>query len=439
MFTDASAELLPRRASGEWSYNASPPIQDNVVTAGSRQYVLWIDDQRTPVVAARNGSLLKWQVFPLSAIPGNPLKAPADEDGHNFFSMAVDADGYLHVSGNHHYQKLRYVRSSKPHSIESWEPGVMVGADEDVVTYPQFFQLPDRTLYFLFRDGAPGRGDCFLNRYDTASQTWKRLHKLVDGRSDHLSFYPNHISTRDGSIHIMGVWRARGGAHLNRDIVYFRSDDEGRTWVQADGSPQQIPVRVVNADIAVATAEDSGLVNSAGLEVDEQGRPHGAFQMYDADGYTQLFHIWHDGQRWHKDQATALTHRMQFLGGFTDNRVSHPAVITSRRGDVFILYRAHERGDVIRVVDVTPGRERCEFTLEQPSPLDFWNVLFDTRGLYEQDRLTMLVVPTGHPQDPEISKRLSDWSSVGATLVASKISKLLAAAEDCRAHEVVET
>jgi L-arabinose isomerase len=44
----------------------------------------------------------------------------------------------------------------------------------------------------------------------------------------------------------------------------------------------------------------------------------------------------------------------------------------------------------------------------------------------------MLIVPTGHPQDPEVSQRLSEWSSVGATLVATKMSKLRAAADNCR-------
>jgi len=413
----ADSSSLPRPANGEWTYNASPAIQDNLVTAGRYQFAVWVDERRHPVVARRLRTSAKWEHYDLARVPGNPLNAPTAEDGHNFYSLAVDSRGYLHLSGNHHADPLNYIRSTRPWDITSWRAASVVGANEDVVTYPKFLQLPNRTLFFLYRDGSPGNGDTYLSRYDAQTQRWRRLHKLVDGKSDGLNFYPNHVSTRDGQIHIMGVWRGNDGAHTNRDVTYFRSADGGQTWSHADGKRQPVPVRIGNADIALETpATSSGLLNGGGLEVDTKGWPHGALMMYDSRGRTQQFHIWHDGRRWHHDPVTTLTHRMKFEGGFTDNRIGHPSVITSRRGDVYVLYRAQERGDVLRAVDVTPGRKRCEMTLPVESALDFWNPVFDTWALYAYNRVSLLVVPTGHPQDPVVSQHLDDWQSVPATV-----------------------
>ena len=42
----------------------------------------------------------------------------------------------------------------------------MTGKDEDDVTYPEFYRMPDGDLLFAYRSGASGRGNLVLNRYD---------------------------------------------------------------------------------------------------------------------------------------------------------------------------------------------------------------------------------------------------------------------------------
>lgn len=428
----AKQETLPHAASGEWTYNASPTIQDNVVTADGRQYVVWVGDDRHPIIAGRDTGSDTWGTFDLADVPDNPLLAPTAEDGHNFYSLGIDAEGYLHVAGNVHANKLRYVRSKRPHTLDAWEDAGMIGPDEGRVSYPKFFNLPDGTLLFLYRDGVAGDGDTFLNRYDPTAGQWGRVHKLVDGGSDSVSFYPNHVSTRDGSIHIAGVWRS-GSPNTARDVTYLRSDDGGDTWVQADGTPQTIPLRHGNGDVALPTApEGSGLLNGGGLEVDTDGRPHVAQLMYDERGRTQVFHIWHDGTRWRYEAATRVTHRMDLESeaGYPDNRTGHPSIATTAAGGTFILYRAHEHGQQLRAIDVTPDRQRCEFTLAE-TRVDFWNPVFDTRALYDHDRLDFLVVPTGHPQAMD-DEQLSEWSSVAAALVSVTGEDLEVLADHCR-------
>ena len=47
--------------------------------------------------------------------------------------------------------------------------------NETSVTYPQFLTLPNGDLLFLYRVGASGGGNTFLNRWSLASQTWTNV------------------------------------------------------------------------------------------------------------------------------------------------------------------------------------------------------------------------------------------------------------------------
>ncbi len=45
------------------------------------------------------------------------------EDAHNGVAMAVDSLGYIHIAGNVHEERLRYIRSTNPDDITAWESG----------------------------------------------------------------------------------------------------------------------------------------------------------------------------------------------------------------------------------------------------------------------------------------------------------------------------
>lgn len=61
-------------------------------------------------------------------------------DSHNYLTMAVDSENYLHLSGNMHVDPLIYFRSHIPLDINSLECiPAMTGERESRATYPLFF------------------------------------------------------------------------------------------------------------------------------------------------------------------------------------------------------------------------------------------------------------------------------------------------------------
>jgi len=70
-------------------------------------------------------------------------------DSHNYISMIVDDDGYIHLVGNMHSSHLKYFGSSIPFDIHSMQAlDTMTGKDEDVTTYPEFMRGPSQGTNF---------------------------------------------------------------------------------------------------------------------------------------------------------------------------------------------------------------------------------------------------------------------------------------------------
>ena len=128
------------------------------------------------------------------------------KDAHNSISMAVDVEGYLHLSWDQHDTPLRYAKSKEPLSLELGEELSMTGLYEDKVTYPEFQNLKDGSLLFLYRSGASGRGNLVVNRYNPDTGQWKQLHNnLIDGQQKRSAYWQTHVD--EYGIHLSWVWR----------------------------------------------------------------------------------------------------------------------------------------------------------------------------------------------------------------------------------------
>ncbi|WP_255520223.1 BNR-4 repeat-containing protein [Paenarthrobacter sp. YJN-D] len=133
-------------------------------TGGGKRYAVWYNESGALIIGKRTLPNGAWTTFDLSTVAANPLVLPVDNDPHNSASIIVDAAGYIHVAANMHGDVLRYVRSTNPHDITAWTAPGMTGLNEAQMTYTRFALHPDGTVFFLYRDGASGFGDLFLNK-----------------------------------------------------------------------------------------------------------------------------------------------------------------------------------------------------------------------------------------------------------------------------------
>lgn len=423
--------LLAASANNVANCNSLPFTQDPLATDGERQYAVWVSGpRRSPLVSMRSLPDGPWAApQDLAALPESAFAAPTRLDPHNSYALGIDADGRLHVAGNHHNEPLRYMRSA-PGALDLWERGSMIGSEEESVTYPAFVRLGDGSLLFFHRDGRAGHGDVYLNRLGPGEREWSRLGKLVEGRSSDESPYLNHVVVSPaGAVHVSGCFRGRGGAVANRDVWHALSEDGGATWRGAAGERLELPLRHETAPLAVATeSRGSGLVNQMGMGVDARGRPHVSYFRYDEQGATQVALASHDGKAWSSRDLARLSHRMETETPIVDASVARPAIVCTADGDVWAVFRArhdgrHGRASVIRC---TPGWPLRELRLYDGA-LGSWEPTIDSSALRERDELHLLL--TVAPPYGEERIRVAEWERRAIGVLSVGAGELCAAAE----------
>lgn len=389
-----SLSRLPVNASGIISYNGSAHIQDNVTTFNGRQYAVWWGADTKAYIGVKTLPDGAWSTFCLSDVSGNPF-GTAVLDAHNALTVAVDSTGVIHVFGNQHNSALKYMKSTAAGSITGWATASMVGTNETSMTYPSPVRGTDGTLYFWYREGLSGSGDNYLNRYDTVSGTWARVGKIFDGQASSENAYLNHVAPGpDGAFHLFFTWRGTGYASSNQDFCYAKVMADG-TARRSDGTAQTVPITHANCEVVIDTAPSgSGIINQQGADVDAQGRPHATTWLYDSSGNTQIRHVWHDGTTWHNDQVTDLTVPVDLNVSVFQPALSRSQVVCPAQGGTYVIYRCayNGKGNVLRMIDVTPERPRLEFPICNID-LGDWEPTIDTQALKTRNELSMLLIP----------------------------------------------
>lgn len=338
----ADAQLLPiGDAWAKNSVNVTIFRNDPITTIGEKQYATYYNADGHVVIAERTIGQTAWTptVTPLTGKVA---------DAHNVISMIADGDGYLHLSWDHHGDPLRYARSKAPGSTE-FETLPMSGKTETNVTYPQFFKLADGNLIFVYRDGASGRGNLAINRYDTKTKTWSQMHaNLISGENKRNAYWQACVDGK-GSIHMSWVWRESGDVATNHDICYARSDDGGKTWVKSDGKSYTLPITAATAEIAAPVPQKQELINQTSMCTDTDGHPIIATYFRPvAAKVVQYFIVRHDGTKWQTIQATERKTSFSLSGGGSKQiPISRPQVLARNadgKSGVWIIFRDTERG-----------------------------------------------------------------------------------------------
>ncbi len=253
-----------------------------VVSFRGATYFVWINsDNRPKVGVIKNGMVSSSYLSSNSAYT-------IRNDGHHYFSMGVDKNGYLHVTGDMHnyptgydqvnypaeYQNkiIMYWVSSQPESIASFD---FVGGDAARAmpgygfSYHSFAHDQDRELYFMARikvhkgGHQPGEMGVGMFRYDSNTRAWTALGGLApssttaiyksvmwenNGESDNGGWYQGYRASMyfdlDNRAHFAACVVNDQASPDPTHALYGRSDDRGVSFKRADGSAVTPPLRV---------------------------------------------------------------------------------------------------------------------------------------------------------------------------------------------------
>lgn len=389
-----NVKVVPVGATG-WaksSVNAVVFRSNSLITQGDTQYVAFYDGDGSVVVGKRKVGDAHWQ------LKTSQYKGQA-KDAHNCISIGVDGKGVLHMVWDLHNQKLRYVQSKAPGSLELMDEMPMTGQGENRVTYPQFYSLPDGDLLFLYRDGASGNGNAMLNRYDVQSGQWSSVqHPLVAGGGQRNA-YLNTLAIDDkGGIHLSWVWRDTPDVATNHDICYAFSPDQGKTWQKSTGEKYILPITIDNAEVAWSVPKNSELINQTSMTVDGAAHPYIAtYWRVAGTDVPQYQLVWHDGTKWRHSQVSQRTQAFRLSGGGTKKiPMSRPQIVASKDGAVHVIFRDEELGNGISVASSSDSAHANWTTVNLlDDRLGAWEPTFDSNLWAQKGQLNLFVQRVG--------------------------------------------
>lgn len=367
----------------------------SLATHGDTQYIAYYDGDGFVTLGKRKLGSDEWTLH-RTQYKGNV------KDGHNVISMGVDGDGYIHVSFDHHGYPLRYAKSVAPGSLELGDKIPMIGTDEQDVTYPEFYTLADGDMIFAYRSGASGRGNLVLNRYDTKTGKWSRVHDvLIDGEGERNAYWQMFADPK-GTLHLSWVWRETWLVETNHDLCYAKSDDGGKTWKRSDGTLYQLPITQASAEKAWEIPQNSELINQTSMTADAQGNPFIATYWRDRNSDVPQYRlVWHDGKKWNMSTVGERKTPFSLSGGGTKMiPIARPRIVSDGKKACYI-FRDEERGSKVSVA-YTPKLGKKDWTVTDMTDfsVDAWEPSHDL-NLWNDRRKLNVYVQASHQGDGE--------------------------------------
>lgn len=305
---------------------AGHPVGFCLYTDGNRQYIAYYNAERQTVLGQRN---LADDKFELHVLPATTRETAGGTstvvgwDSHNFLTLGIDKDGYIHLSGNVHVNPLTYFRSKNPNDISAMEQIFeMVGTEEKRTTYPHFMLTKEGELLYHYRDGGSGNGNEIYNIYNCENKSWKRLldTPLTDGQGLMNAYQSQPTLMKDGWYHMYWVWRDTPDCSTNHDLSYMKSPDL-KNWFDAFGAPISMPATLSQKSLIVDPIPvEGGIINlAARLVLDKKNRPVFVYHKFDSAGNTQLYVAQIKSNKWEYNVITNWDYRWFFSGGGSIN------------------------------------------------------------------------------------------------------------------------
>ncbi len=330
------------------SVNGTIFRKNSVTSFNGNQFVSYYDSSGYVVLAKRSLDSNKWKI--------NTTQHSGDiEDAHNVISIGVDGNGYVHMAWDHHGHPLRYSMSTDSLGITMGEKQSMIGTLESVVTYPEFFRLPDGDLLFIYRDGWSGNANCVINKYSIKDKEWVRLHdNLISGQSTRSAYWQSCVDS-NGVIHVSWVWRESSDVSSNHDMCYARSSDGGVTWCKSTGEQYTIPIKASTAEKICTIPQNSELINQTSIFANSDSRPYiASYWTEENTGKPQYQIIYLDkDSNWQLKTFSNRASTFSLSGSGTKKiPISRPQVLVNNSGEksiVYMIYRDSERDSKVSI------------------------------------------------------------------------------------------
>lgn len=374
-----------------WANNSVNAVifrRNSVTTFKETQFTAFYDTSSHLVLAKRKLGQRNWEIHQ-TQYTGNTA------DAHNTISIAVDGEGYLHVSWDHHNNPLRYAKSRAPLSLELGEKQPMTGMLEQDVTYPEFHNLPNGDLLFMYRSGESGRGNLVLNRYDVKAKQWQQVHhNLIDGEGERNAYWQAYVDPK-GTVHLSWVWRETWDVSTNHDMAYARSKDGGLTWEKSSGEDYKLPINLQTAEYAWKIPQNSSLINQTAITADKKGNPYIASYWNDG-GLTQYQVLYLDKGEWKKSSPGFRKSEFVLGGGGTKRiPISRPQLLVQHswgKTALYLIFNDEERGHKASIA-YTPslGKKPWKIMDLTPESVGQWEPSYDIE-LWKQKRQFHLFV-----------------------------------------------
>lgn len=387
-----------------WANNSVNTVvfrKNSLTSLGDTQYIAYYNQEGFVVIGKRIIGSSKW-TLKTTAYKGNV------NDAHNSISIVVDGEGYLHMAWDHHNHPLRYCRSIAPGSLELTGKLSMTGKQEQRVSYPEFYRLPNGNLLFLYRDGQSGEGNMVINRYDVKTKQWEQLHRnLIDGEKQRNAYWQACVGD-DGSVHVSWVWRETPDVASNHDMCYARSRDGGVTFENSKGEKLQIPINASTAEYVAKIPQKSELINQTSMCTDDDGKVYiASYWREQNDSIPQYHLVSNHTNAWATYNFDFRTTAFSLSGQGTKRiPISRPQVLAWRqknRLNVDIIFRDEERGSKVSVATMhfMNGKNGpVRITDLSKSSVGSWEPSFDI-DLWKKQKLVHLFVQRTEQTDGE--------------------------------------
>lgn len=381
------------------SVNTTVFRKNSIVTFQNYQFIAYYDIDGFLLLGKRRLNSNEWETV------RTPFKGNV-RDAHNSISIMVDGDGYIHVSWDHHDNELRYARGKSPLSLELCDKEPMTGLNENKVTYPEFYRMPDGDLIFMYRSGFSGGGNLVLNRYSLKEKQWRQVQQnVIDGEGECNAYWQACVDNK-GIIHLSWVWRDTWDVASNHDLCYARSADGGVTWEKSNGEPYQGVITRKNAEYALRIPQNSELINQTSMTTDGKNNPYIASYWRSQDSDVPQFHVvYHDGKKWNDLNLGFRKTAFSLKGGGTKRiPISRPQILASNKGKrvkLMLLFRDEERDSKVSIAvcdNVKKNRWKIKDLTTQS--VGSWEPSYDTE-LWRDKSIIHLFVQRNEQVDGE--------------------------------------